>query len=264
MIPKNINTKALLATLAPLVIISLESTTHAQETKENKPAEENLIAPDSSELLKKGNTWTYAVSVQIPDEVKFESTLKDPGEKTKRGMIYRYEEIQQSAGLKEVEALKRKAPQINVFIDGKLSKKQILEYREGALYYFGTYHHDPENPDLKKGMISVNPILLYNEKSEVADKWSWTATGLPDFQFRIVDKANEIEIQGTKYIADKIQMDQIIKGSNKIIQSKEIWFTKDIGVVKEREKNYVANGQAIIKTLELKSFINNLDVNKIK
>lgn len=245
------NSNTFLCLITPLIIGSMTNSSLAQETVEKK-----TITPDSSELLKKGNTWTYAVSVQIPDNVKFESTLKDKGEKTNSGMIYRFEEIQQSNGLVEVEALKRQAPQINIFIEDKLTKKQILEYREGSLLYYGTYKHDPEKPNLKKGMISMNPILLYNERSKVADKWSWTATGLPEFQFRVTSKDVEIEVQGTKYIADKIQMDQLNQGSDKIIQSKEIWFTKDVGVIKEREKSYVADGKAIIKTLELKSFKN--------
>ncbi len=263
---KQLHAKSLLNLITPLLIIGLQNSSHAQETaaKEKEKTKQKAIAVDSSELLKKGNTWTYAVSVQIPNEVKFESTLRDEGEKTKTGMIYRFEEIQQSIGLTEVEALKRQAPQINVYIEDKLTKKQILEYREGSLLYYGTYNHDPKNPELKKGMISIKPVILFRGNSAVADKWSWTATGLPEFQFRVVDKDIEIEVHGKKYTADKIQMDQVMVGSKKIAQSKEIWFAKDIGIVKEREKSYVSNGKAIIKTLELKSFKNSPLIDKIK
>jgi|GEM_PF-5876080 len=251
MIIKHIQFKTLLCLVTPLVIACIPNASHAQEVAEKK-----TIAPDSSELLKKGNTWTYAVSIQIPEDVKFESKLKDKGKKTKTGMIFKYEQIQQSTGLTEVAALERLAPQINIFIEANLTKKQILEYRDGALLYYGTYNHDPKNPDSKKGMISVNPILLYNEGSKVADKWSWAATGLPDFQFRVTAKETEVEVQGTKYVVDKVQMDQVKKGSKHIIQSKEIWFAKGVGIVKEREKSYIRDGKAIIKTLELKSFKN--------
>ncbi len=252
-----IYTKTRLSLITPIIIGGLTSASLAQETVEKKE-----IELDSSELLKKGNTWTYAASVQIPDNVKFESTLKDNGEKTKGGMMYKYEEIQQSIGLVEVEALERPAPQVNIFIEGELTKKQILEYREGSLLYYGTYLHDPEKPDLKKGMISVKPILIYNERSKAADKWTWSATGLPEFQFRVTSKDTEIEVQGTKYTTDKIQMDQKRKGSDHIIQSKEIWFAKGVGVVKEREKSYVSEGKAVIKTLELSSFKNSQPLKK--
>jgi len=261
---KQIQLKALSSFLAPLFLINIQNLSLAQKTSNEEITDAIILKPDNSELLKKGNTWTYAVSVQIPNEVKFESTLKDQGEKTDSGIIYRFEEIQQSTGLTEVEALNRQAPLINIFIEGKLTKKQVLEYREGSLLYYGTYQHDPENPQLKKGMISIKPVLLYNQRSRVADKWSWTATGLPDFQFRVISKNTEIEVLGKTYTVDKVQMDQVKKGSTTIIQSKEIWFAEDFGIVKEREKSYVGDGKAVIKLLELKNLKNHQVSNNVK
>ncbi len=253
---KYLHPKLLLSLLAPVTIASTTSISSAQETPNSQTPEKREITPDESELLKKGNTWSYDVSVQIPDSVKFESSLKGEGERAKNSVIYKFEEIQQSTGLSEIEALGRPAPIINIYIEGKLTKRQVLEYRGGSLLYYGTYQHDPKNPELKKGMISISPILLYNQGSKSADKWSWSATGLPEFQFRVEAKGVDIEVKGNKYIVDKIQMDQVNQTTKDVMQSKEIWFAKDIGIVKEREKNYTQDGKAIIKILELNSFVN--------
>lgn len=240
--------------LAPLLFTGLANVTSAQDKVDK---EKSMLAEDTSELLKKGNTWSYAVQVRVPDSVDFKPSFKDLGEKVKGGTLYKYEEMLQSQGLKYIKAIDRKAPHINIYVDSKLSRTQVLEYKDETLLYYGTFIDNPEKPELKQGLLSISPIPLYFKNSKVAQKWEWAATNLPTFQFRIVAKNSKVEVSKKTYIADKIQMDQIIPESNTITMSKEIWFADNVGIIKEREKTYTADGQAIIKSIELKSFKNN-------
>jgi len=223
--------------MAPLLTVPSMTNETSSEQQEN--------------ILIKGNTWHYNVTLTVPAEIDFKPEFKLAGETNRQGTIYKFKEKQQSLGESQIEDLDLKLSRVNIYIADKLSKQQLLKVEDGTLLYFGTYNIDLNEPDKKTGFITKAPIPIYSDKTQVAEKWQWKQQNTPVFQFRHITKDTEVSVPAGKFKADKIRMEQVDSSSEKILLSKEIWFAKGIGVIKETEKKYVPNGKAILKTLEL-------------
>ncbi len=216
----------------------------------NSMAEEST-SQKQDDILIKGNTWHYDVSLTIPNGVDFAPEFKIPGESTNQGTVYKYKERQQSIGTDKIEEIDFELTKVNIYISDTLRKQQLLTMEDGALLYYGTYNLDPNQPEKKEGFITKAPIPLHSEKLQVAEKWQWKHEEIPRFQFRVISKGSEVTVKAGKFNADKIRMEQVDNSTNKVLVSKEIWFTKGIGVIKEIEKQYIPEGKAILKVLEL-------------
>ncbi len=235
----------------PLILASLLLPSLAQTAA---PEADTVVEKKAEVLLAKGNSWTYDVTLTIPKDLDFKPEFDVPGEITPRGMVYKFSEKQVSNGPQPIESLKADVPVIDIFIENKLKKKQVLNYTNDQLHYHGTFMNNAEDPTKKVGFITIVPIVLYNKVAKIGDKWSWTTEKMPRFEFRVVSKNTKIEILGKTYITDKIRMDRIDKTTSNTLVSKEYWFAEGIGIVKEQEKKYISRDQAIVKTLELKEF----------
>ena len=220
------------------------------EEKVEEPAKEKI------ELLGKGRVWVYSVTETVPKGLEVKMSVKVESEETSAGVVYKYTEKQESLGKTKLKEFDKEMDLINVYLNGELSKQQVLAYIEGQLLYYGTYKHDKENPENKAGMITIAPILLYSEKFVAAQKWSWTEGRMPRFDFRVMAKGISVVVQGKTYITDKIRMEMVDKKNSETLISKEYWFAKGVGIVKEREKKYILPGKAVVRVLELKSVEN--------
>lgn len=237
-------TKLIQTTLIFLPLLLVKS--HAQEA----------TTETQEDILKKGNSWHYDVTLTVPSGTEFQPEFPSKGETTPRGTVYKFTELQQSLGESLVEEIGEKIPKVNIHIDGKYRKQQLLKLSDGILLYFGTYTIDPKNPDKKAGFVTKAPIPIYSDKAQVAEKWEWKHEKILHFQFRVISKNTSVTVKAGKFNADKIRMEQIDSNSGKVLTSKEIWFAKGVGVVKEVEKQYIPNGKAIHKILELTKFAN--------
>lgn len=231
--------KLIQQTLLMIPLLSLSSTAKEPDFKKQ------------DDILIKGNTWHYDVTLTIPSGVDFKPEFKVTGESNTQGTVYKFKEKQQSLGKSNVEEIGIELTKVNIYIADKLRKQQLLKIDDGALLYYGTYTIDPNDPKKKAGFVTKAPIPLHSDKAQVAEKWQWKQETIPLFQFRVISKDSEVSVKAGKFKADKIRMEQVDNASGKVLVSKEIWFTQGIGVIKEVEKQYIPDGKAIRKTLEL-------------
>jgi len=221
----------------------------------NSQAQE-AAAAEVQDILKKGNTWHYDVTLTVPAGTDFKPEFATKGVSSDQGTVYKFKERQQSIGEHQIEEIDEKIPKINIYIDDNLRKQQLLKMTNGSLFYYGTYQVDPKDASKKIGFMTKAPIPLYSHKAPVAEKWEWKHKDIPLFQFRVISKGTEVTVKAGTFKADKIRMEQVDNSTGKILVSKEIWFVKNVGVIKESEKQYIPNGKAILKTLELTKFAN--------
>ena len=90
------------------------------------------VTAAKGELLKKGNTWRFDVSLTIPADVNFTPEYNTEGTITNKGTVYRFKEMQQSIGKSTIKDLEAEACKVNIFIDNELKKQQILNFIDGS------------------------------------------------------------------------------------------------------------------------------------
>ena len=230
--------------LLPLIILNTQAQDAAVE--------------EQKELLKKGNTWYYDVTLTVPKGTNFEPEFQGEGVTSDNGTVYQFKERQQSIGEHHVEEIKEETSKINIYINNKMRKQQLLKMTDGILLYYGTYQIDAEDPSIKNGFITKAPIPLYSDRAKIAEKWQWKHNKIPLFQFRVISKDTQVTVKAGKFKADKIRMEQVDSNTGKVLVSKEIWFSKGTGIIKETEKQYIPDGKAILKSLELTKFSNEI------
>lgn len=216
-------------------------------------AQDLVTPPPQSKLLSKGNTWHYKATLAIPEGVQIPDNLKGKGTRTPHSTVFTFKERQESLGEGQIEELELKATSVNIYIDDKLKKRQLLKSENGILLYFGTFDINEEKPDEKAGFITKAAIPLHGSKTQAAEKWEWKHDTLGTIRFRMIAKNTDVSVEAGEFKADKIKMEQLDK-RNKVLLSKEIWFVPNVGIVKETEKQFIPSGKAIQKVLELTKY----------
>lgn len=220
------------------------------------PAQETAIAEktEAPSPLVVGNSLSYKISLFIPKETVmpvlegFEST------KNEEGTTYTYNETLIIEAPKKVEKLEKTLYPVKVLQNGTHLKNHFYQYEADTTMYYGTQTLSQKEGDKPRTVLLGTPIVIHANTLKLSEYWEWQAPKIANFKFVLLSKNQEIEVNGKKFITDKIRMDQLDQITKEVQLTKEYWYAKGIGIVKEVEKKHMRAGQAIIKRMELVEF----------